>query len=515
MSNKIAIALLTSVAVAVAGVATNASAASHGGGGGGGGHGGGSGGGGFHGGGGSFGGFHAGGGGFHGFTSRGVSAYAAHPSARTFSSHASAHTAVSHGNLSNAAVHGTAAGATGALAAHALATHNVNAAAANHLTGTQFAHNQFAARNFEGLHNFNRTGFNRNAFGDPHHWNHWGHYFWGAGWNNWGWGWGGWAGPVFWPFLYGDIFSYLFWPYAYYDPFWAYGADYILGSIFAPGPYFGMASGYGPDYYGYDGSANVYYGGGPAPSLTNADQADLAAVNTAATQSCGGMAPGVNDLPIAQIRQSIHPTPEQTALLDDLNAASVKANGVVAASCPSDLPLTPVARLDAAKQRITAMIDAVQTVRTPLEKFYASLSDQQRQLFDKVGASEGTASAANADPQKLCGDQSSTTDVPVQRIEQVVQPNAQQQEAFAGLKAAAANAAAQLKASCPTATPLTPEARLDATAARLAAIATAMDTVRPALETFYASLSDEQKAKFNTMGPPPKTAAATPQSSVQ
>jgi len=30
----------------------------------------------------------------------------------------------------------------------------------------------------------------------------------------------------------------------------------------------------------------------------------------------------------------------------------------------------------------------------------------------------------------------------------------------------------------------------------------AIKTVRPALADFYASLSDEQKARFNTLGPP-------------
>ena len=91
------------------------------------------------------------------------------------------------------------------------------------VTHAQFAHNQFAAHNFHGLHNFNRTGFNRNAFGNGAGWHHWGGRFYGAGWNNWGNGWGGWAGPVFWPFLLGDIFSFALWPYGYYDPFWAYG----------------------------------------------------------------------------------------------------------------------------------------------------------------------------------------------------------------------------------------------------------------------------------------------------
>jgi hypothetical protein len=36
---------------------------------------------------------------------------------------------------------------------------------------------------------------------------------------------------------------------------------------------------------------------------------------------------------------------------------------------------------------------------------------------------------------------------------------------------------------------------------------TAMHTVRPKLQQLYASLSDEQKARFDTMGPP-STASA-------
>jgi hypothetical protein len=45
---------------------------------------------------------------------------------------------------------------------------------------------------------------------------------------------------------------------------------------------------------------------------------------------------------------------------------------------------------------------------------------------------------------------------------------------------------------------------------RLTAIADAIKSVRPDLQNFYASLTDEQKAKFNTMGPPPK-ATQSPQ----
>jgi hypothetical protein len=364
---------------------------------------------------------------------------------------------------------------------------------------SQFAHNRLAARNFHGLHNFNRTGFNRNAFGNAHSWNHWGGRFWGAGWNNWGGGWGGWAGPVFWPYLYGDIFSYALWPYGYYDSFWAFGPGFLLASIFAPGPYFG------PDYYGYADSPDVYYGS------TSADQRANARTSAAAAQSCNGLAPGVTDLPIAQIRKTVQPTADQSAALDALSTAADKANNIVVASCPNDIPLTPVARLDSAEKRVEAMTQAVQIVRDPLGKFYDSLSDEQRQKFDAIGSAEtGHESAAPQDIASLCGPQpGDVAALPVQRIEQVVQPNAQQQAAFDNLKQVSQKVTDDLSAACPAQAPQTPVARLNAVKTRLEAMLTAMKTVRPPLQAFYASLSDEQKAKFNTLGPP-QSASATP-----
>jgi hypothetical protein len=50
--------------------------------------------------------------------------------------------------------------------------------------------------------------------------------------------------------------------------------------------------------------------------------------------------------------------------------------------------------------------------------------------------------------------------------------------------------------------------RFDTVGKRLDAMATAIKTVRPALASFYASLTDEQKARFNTLGPPKKTTAS-------
>ena len=62
------------------------------------------------------------------------------------------------------------------------------------------------------------------------------------------------------------------------------------------------------------------------------------------------------------------------------------------------------------------------------------------------------------------------------------------------------NAVDTLREACPQVTALTPVGRLEAMEQRLNAMIEAANTVRPALEDFYATLSDEQKAKFNRLG---------------
>jgi len=59
-----------------------------------------------------------------------------------------------------------------------------------------------------------------------------------------------------------------------------------------------------------------------------------------------------------------------------------------------------------------------------------------------------------------------------------------------------------MKANCSTEATLTPTARLASMAQRLDTMLQALDTVQPALTRFYASLNDEQKARFNILGVP-------------
>src|SRR6516164_7015083 len=104
---------------------------------------------------------------------------------------------------------------------------------------------------------------------------------------------------------------------------------------------------------GYGG--NIYYGRSADDQDNEVDKVDrelLAETNTEAVQSCGDLAPGVTNLPIEQIRQSVHSTADQESTLDDLSAAASQASDMIRSSCPMAVPLTPVGRLDAAEQRL-------------------------------------------------------------------------------------------------------------------------------------------------------------------
>ena len=335
-------------------------------------------------------------------------------------------------------------------------------------------------------------------------WNHWGSSNWSGGWNR---GWGGWGGPVFWPFFAGDLLAFTFWPWGYYDPFWAYGNMFVWDVMFWPGPQYT----YGPydDIYGgyaYGGPARTRTARRLAPETTGSvtDRNDLA-------QSCGGLAPGVTDLPIDNIQQSLQLTDDQLKSLGALKAASSQASDALNASCSSELSLTPLGRIDTVQKRLDGMLQAWDMLRAPLDDFYNSLNDEQRQRFAALGPASrarstrrGSASGDNL--AALCSSRTeSFTQLPVQRVEQAVKPTQQQQDALEKLKAASTEAASQLQASCPTQSPQTPIDRFDAVGKRLNAMAEAIKTVRPALADFYSSLTDEQKARFNNLRPPEAT----------
>jgi LTXXQ motif family protein len=110
-------------------------------------------------------------------------------------------------------------------------------------------------------------------------------------------------------------------------------------------------------------------------------------------------------------------------------------------------------------------------------------------------------SGASGRLASLCSDRAASfSQLPIDRIEQIIRPSEPQRHALEALQAASARASDELKASCPQTTPQSLLDRLRAVEQRLFAMTTALKSVRPALTEFYGLLSDEQKARFNMMG---------------
>ncbi len=224
------------------------------------------------------------------------------------------------------------------------------------------------------------------------------------------------------------------------------------------------------------------------------------------TEYCGDDSRDVAGVPVEDIQRALDPNDTQRAALDELGNASVQAAQIVKAACPTDVSLTPVGRIDAMQQRVQAMLNAVKVVRPPLEKFYSTLTDEQKARFNALGQSKpqagqaGQAGVVNAgSPAASCSNRA-IPDWPTAQIEKSVRPTAAQQASLSALQTAAANARDMLQASCPTEMPATPLARISAMEQRLQTILAAVKTVSMPLNDFYGSLSDEQKAQFNSIG---------------
>ena len=188
------------------------------------------------------------------------------------------------------------------------------------------------------------------------------HTAWGHHWRA---GFVGWYGPVFWPYAYSDIFDYAFWPGGYEDGYWDYAYDNFFDGMF-------WGEGGPPSDYAYEPSAS-----------SRSSRVSYAAVQ----QLCTQPGTGITAWPFADIEKKVGLNDDQKALLGDVQKAASDAAATFKASCPAEnaFPVTPPGRLQAMTARLQGTLDAVGIVRPALEKFYASLSDEQKERFNALG----------------------------------------------------------------------------------------------------------------------------------
>ena len=289
----------------------------------------------------------------------------------------------------------------------------------------------------------------------------------------------GWVGPLFWPFAIYDIYDYIIWGDG--TGLWDYGYPDIYAAIFAP--------------YGRDDLAAYT---GPSPHGRRYRRVPPL------QQLCGDDSREIAGLSINQIQQAIQPNEAQRAALDDLANAWIFAAQMIRATCLTQTAFTAPNRLAVMHQRIGAMIQAVLAVRQPLGKFHDLLEEEQEARLNALAEDRrrtSTASGATEASAQGCGAaQAAVLQWPADQIEARLRLDDTQRAALKVLQDANARAVEILTAECQPNDAITPSARLDAMEVRLADMQQAVYLVSAALESFYATLSDEQKAQFEAVG---------------
>ena len=105
--------------------------------------------------------------------------------------------------------------------------------------------------------------------------------------------------------------------------------------------------------------------------------------SAAIAPSCGG-SPTAIDATIDQIDRSVQPNEAQRPALADVKAAFAKAVDDLQAHCPTTVPPTAVARLDAVEARLDATWRSVLSSQVALANFESKLDDAQRDRFNQT-----------------------------------------------------------------------------------------------------------------------------------
>ena len=173
---------------------------------------------------------------------------------------------------------------------------------------------------------------------------------------------------------------------------------------------------------------------------------------------------------IERIERAIQPNASQRDVLVELRAALTHTIDHIKTACPAAAAATPTERLKAIQDRIWAMRDALLTLRLPFEKFYGSLSDEQRWRLHRADPDAETAATTGSAGARAdgCGERAaSIADWPMRAIERAVRPTEQQRATLEALRMRLAAMAQLIASSCPTYPLLGPTDRIAAAADRL------------------------------------------------
>jgi hypothetical protein len=104
---------------------------------------------------------------------------------------------------------------------------------------------------------------------------------------------------------------------------------------------------------------------------------------------CSERAAGISSVPIRRMELAVRPDEVQRASLRALQDAVAQAAALLRTDCPTYRPITPVVRIDAMEQRLDAMLRAINIVQPALQKFYGSLTDEQKERLNRLAPVQG------------------------------------------------------------------------------------------------------------------------------
>ncbi|UQR68244.1 Spy/CpxP family protein refolding chaperone [Bradyrhizobium sp. C-145] len=300
----------------------------------------------------------------------------------------------------------------------------------------------------------------------------------------------GWVGPVFWPFAHDDLTTAII--FGDTTSLSLYGYGDIYAAIFTP----------------YAATELAAY---TAPQGRRARRPPSAETLCEASDTGG--------LPVERITAAVAPNESQRTALDELASAWNAARDTIRAACPAQAPATAAERLGLMRERLEAMIKAIDAVAPPLAKFVGLLKDDQKARLNALGNERRAALAAaqpkDAQAAAACkpGYDPRYDEKAQRQYEQLVQQQWPANDIASMLKLDETARARfevlqdttlrtmETLSACPAETAATPQARLAAVKARLETMLQAVGGISDALDDFEADLSDEQKAGFEAIGP--------------
>jgi hypothetical protein len=342
----------------------------------------------------------------------------------------------------------------------------------------------------------------------------------------------GWAGPLFWPYAYDDLYDYTMSGHGDDPAFWDYGYNDIYTGIFTPYAHDDLTGDLPPSGTTTHTRPALRATADPAtPRATAHPATPQATAHPAKSQANARPAPSQAPAHPAMRQANADPaTPQATAhpATPQANAHPTmrQANADLATPQADARPITPQAPAHPAVRQANADLTTPQADAHPATPQATAHPATQLATANPATPQADAhpitpqATAHPAIPQapahpatnqltQMCGgDSRDVAGLPIDQIQQAISPNEAQGAALDDLGNASVKAAQDIRAACPTQIPATAPARLAAMQQRVETMIAAVGTVQPALDKFYGLLNDQQKALLGAVGPSQRSKSA-------